>query len=92
MPAYVIAELDTGEALTQTIARLDKRGVGKHGARMIAATSSIERLVGDWHPQHVVIMEFPSIEDARAWWAERQDSPPPQMKPVKRRMILLDGL
>jgi uncharacterized protein (DUF1330 family) len=38
------------------------------GGRFIARGGKIQVLEGDWHPNRLVILEFPSVERAQAWW------------------------
>jgi uncharacterized protein (DUF1330 family) len=90
MAAYVIAEFGATEQ--HQVARLDKPATGRFGERMLVDTSRTETLAGRWAPRRVVILEFPTIEAARSWWAARERVAPPQVADVKREMILVDGL
>lgn len=92
MPAYVIAEFGAIETGKHHIARLDKTGVGKFGERMIVASSHCEVLTGGWTPQRIVVLEFPTVERAQAWWAARERSAPRELEQVERKMILVEGL
>jgi uncharacterized protein (DUF1330 family) len=38
------------------------------GGRFIARGGNVEALEGNWRPQRLVILEFPSVEHARRWW------------------------
>lgn len=33
---------------------------------------SWERREGDWEPQRLVVLEFPSVEDARRWYESEE--------------------
>ncbi|MEU6352550.1 DUF1330 domain-containing protein [Streptomyces sp. NPDC047072] len=39
------------------------------GARLVANDSAPETLEGDWFGDTTVVLEFPSVEAARAWYA-----------------------
>ena len=39
-----------------------------HGGRFIVRGGAIECVEGTWDAQRTVVIEFPSIEDARAWY------------------------
>ena len=39
------------------------------GGRFIVRGGAYETLEGDWHPQRIVVIEFPSLERAKAWHA-----------------------
>jgi uncharacterized protein (DUF1330 family) len=92
MPAFVIAEFDAIDRADPPIARLDKTGVGRFGERMRVDSSRCETLAGDWTPQRIVVLEFPTLERAQAWWSARERSAPRQIGPVKRNMMLVAGL
>jgi uncharacterized protein (DUF1330 family) len=38
------------------------------GGRFIARGGEVDVLEGTWRPERLVILEFPSVERARAWW------------------------
>ncbi len=93
MAAYVIAEFGIVEDAGRDHARLDKTTrVGKFGERMLIDSGRSETLTGDWAPERVVVLEFPTIELAQSWWSAREQTAPRQLKPVKRNMILVEGL
>ena len=39
-----------------------------YGGRFIVRGGTIEPLEGSWHAQRTVVIEFPSMEQARAWF------------------------
>ena len=43
----------------------------KHGGRFLARGGATTSLEGDWNPQRMVLLEFDTVEQARAWY----DSP-----------------
>ncbi len=42
----------------------------KHGGVALAAADAAEVVDGEWPSERVVVLEFPSIENARAWYAD----------------------
>ena len=69
MPAYVIADAtphDPGPL--EEYRRRNTEAVAKYGGRFIVRGGAISVLEGDWDPQRIVIMEFPDVEAARAWY------------------------
>ena len=44
--------------------------------KLVAATNNIDCREGNWHPTRIVMLEFPSMEKALAWYdsAERRTS------------------
>ena len=42
--------------------------IGQSGAKVLVACDNAEVLEGKWHGQRTVIMEFESVDAARAWY------------------------
>jgi uncharacterized protein (DUF1330 family) len=69
MPAYVIANVTVKDAARyEDYRRLVSATVEKYGGRFIARGGAIEVLEGDWRPNRLVLLEFPSMDRAREWW------------------------
>ena len=69
MPAYLIAQVQIhdSEIYQRYIAR-SPAIIAKHGGRFLARGGATEILEGDAHERRVVIIEFPSMEAARAFY------------------------
>ena len=69
MSAYVIANVDVKDPVRyEDYRRLVPATIEKYGGRFIARGGRTEILEGEWRPSRLVIVEFPSVEQARAWW------------------------
>ena len=44
------------------------RTAGEHGGEYIARGGSMTVLEGNWEPERMVIIQFPTMEDLRAWY------------------------
>ena len=78
MTAYVIVDIDVKDSTTYTeYIGLAPVTVEAHGGKYLARAGRTEVLEGEWVPKRLVILQFESIERARAWL----DSP--EYKPVK---------
>lgn len=72
MTAYVIAHADiTDEALFNQFSERVPEVVEAHGGRFLARSGDIEVVQGEWNPERIALVEFDTVEQARAW----QDSP-----------------
>ena len=69
MPAYVIADVKVSdpEQYKQYMA-LSPGAIAAAGGRFIVRGGTHARLEGDWHPNRLVVIEFPSYEAARAFY------------------------
>ena len=69
MSAYVIANVTVKDPVRyEDYRRLVTPTLEKYGGRFIARGGGIEVLEGDWHPNRLVLVEFPSVAAAREWW------------------------
>jgi uncharacterized protein (DUF1330 family) len=70
MPAYVIANVTVKDPVRyEDYRRLVTPTVAKYGGRFIARGGKVEVLEGEWQPNRLVLLEFPSMDQARAWWS-----------------------
>jgi uncharacterized protein (DUF1330 family) len=70
MPAYVVADVDIHDpAGYEKYKALAPPAIAAHGGRYLARGGRTEVLEGHWSPKRTVILEFPSLEKAKAWWA-----------------------
>ena len=70
MPAYVLAHIDvTDPENYQEYIRMSPESIVQYGGRFLARGPAPEVLEGTWVPKRLVLIEFPSVEQARRWWA-----------------------
>ena len=72
MPAYVIADIEiTDAAGYEEYRRRVPATVAQYGGRYLVRGGAAETLEGDWQPRRLVVLEFPSIAQARRWYDSR---------------------
>ncbi len=72
MAVYVIASIDvTDPEEYQVYAQQAGATVAQYGGRYLARGSQIASIEGEWKPGRIALLEFPTEEQARAWY----DSP-----------------
>lgn len=72
MAAYVIARVNVTDAERyREYVRRTPATIAAHGGRFLARGGQVIALEGPEEPGRIVILEFPSLEAARAWY----DSP-----------------
>jgi uncharacterized protein (DUF1330 family) len=70
MSAYVIVQIRIRDAATyEQYKLLAPPSIAAYGGRYIARGGTTVTLEGDWQPARLVILEFPDLDKARAWWA-----------------------
>ena len=66
MAAYIIVEVKIQDKETyEEYKKLTPASMAPFGGKFIVRGGSTETLEGDWQPERVVILEFPSIEKAK---------------------------
>jgi uncharacterized protein (DUF1330 family) len=95
MPAYVIADVreawDT--AALDEYRRRNTDAVANHGGHFVVRGGEQELLEGDWPSLRIVVIEFPDMDAARAWWGSGEYE---AIKPLRRggsttNIVLVDG-
>ncbi len=95
MAAYVIVEVATTDPdLMARYRELARPIVEAHGGRYLARGGPTFTLEGAWAPERIVILEFPDMERAHAWWAceEYAEAKAMRQRAGESRMIVVAGL
>jgi len=95
MPAYVIAQIDIKDPVRyEDYKAMSPVSIKKFGGRFIARGGQTEVLEGTWQPKRLVLLEFPSVEVARQWWASEEYAPAKALRQATSDgdMIILDGV
>jgi uncharacterized protein (DUF1330 family) len=94
MAAYVIVDIDIADPQRyEEYKRLAGPTVGAHGGRYVARGGKVTTLEGDWRPRRMVVLEFPTAEQARAWWdsADYREARGIRQECASTRMIIVEG-
>jgi uncharacterized protein (DUF1330 family) len=94
-PVYMIAEVQVlDEKLYAEYAAKAGGIVEKYNGRYLVRGDKIVPLAGNWNPQRVIVMEFPSLEQAQAWYnsPEYRAIAPLREQSTKSRAIIVEGV
>lgn len=70
MSAFVVVQITVHDPVRyERYKALAESSVAAYGGRYIVRGGATTTLEGTWAPKRLVILEFPSAERARAWWA-----------------------
>ena len=76
MSAYVIGDIEvTNPAVYEDYRKQVAATVQKYGGRFVVRGGAVEVLEGDWRPGRVVVLEFPDLAAARAWYGSAEYGP-----------------
>jgi uncharacterized protein (DUF1330 family) len=95
MAAYVISDVETRDPEAMARYRvLAADSIARHGGRYLVRGGPIESLEGGWTPQAIVVVEFDSADQARAWYAspEYAEALKERGAALARRLILVEGV
>jgi uncharacterized protein (DUF1330 family) len=95
MAGYIIVEIDvTDPAVYEEYRKQAGATVLSHGGKYIIRGGAAETLEGDWQAKRIVVLEFPSVEQARAWWSCEEYREPKKLrqKSAITNMILVEGV
>ncbi|MFD2245602.1 DUF1330 domain-containing protein [Pontibacter ruber] len=94
MPAYIIVEIDvTDPATYEDYKKLTPASLVPFDGKFIVRGGAAETLEGDWQPKRIVVLEFPTMEKAKAWHASEEYAPAKAIRQQAShsRMIVVEG-
>ena len=72
MPAYVILDVKIRDrSAVESYRPRAAASIAQYGGRYLVRGGAVETLEGRWSPNPLIIVEFPSMERARAWYRSR---------------------
>jgi uncharacterized protein (DUF1330 family) len=95
MPAYVIADVTvTDPATMEEYRKQVPATIAKYGGRYLVRGGAHEALEGEWKPNRLVILEFPTWAQARRWYdCEEYKGPRAlRMKAGRTNMVIVEGM
>lgn len=94
MAAYVLVEVEvTDPATYEDYKKLTPASLVPYEGRFIVRGGAYETLEGDWKPQRIVLLQFPSVEQAKAWWSspEYAKAKVIRQRAANTKMLVLEG-
>jgi uncharacterized protein (DUF1330 family) len=95
MPAYLVVEVTINDPATyERYKTMAPPTIAQYGGRYLARGGHTEVLEGGWSPTRLVILEFASVERARAWWNSPEYAAAKALRQscTDTDMVLLEGL
>lgn len=94
MAGYVIAEVEvTDPATYEDYRKQVPATVAQYGGKFLVRGGATETKEGGWQPKRLVILEFPSMEQARKWYHSPEYAPALalRLKAARSRVLLVEG-
>ena len=95
MPAYIVVEVEVHDADGyEKYKSMVPPSLAAYGGRFLIRGGKVENLEGDWAPKRFVMVEFPSLERAKAWWAssEYREAKALRQATATTQMIVVEGV
>jgi uncharacterized protein (DUF1330 family) len=95
MKAYIIADVTINDpSRYEEYKKLTPASLVPFEGKFIVRGGEAQTLEGDWKPGRVVILEFPSMEKARAWRSSAEYAPAKAIREASAttRSIVVEGL
>jgi len=95
MAAYLVVDIDvTNPAQFEQYKKLAPAAIAKHGGRYLIRGGAYEAVEGDWKPQRLTVVEFDSMEKAKAFYRspEYQLAIKARKEAANMNMLLVQGI
>jgi uncharacterized protein (DUF1330 family) len=95
MAGYVIAEIEvTDAALYEEYRKLAPATVAQYGGRFLVRGGAVETKEGAGSHGRLVVLEFPSVEQARRWYHSPEYAPALaiRLKAASAKLLIAQGV
>ena len=95
MSAYVVVEIDIHDPEKyDRYRKLAPPSIAQYDGRYIVRGGTCQALEGTWSPPRFVMLQFPNVERARAWWSspEYAEAKALRQSAATTRMLVVEGL
>jgi len=94
MSAYIITEVTIHDQKAyEEYKKLVPATIAAYGGRFVVRGAKTESLEGDWNPERIVVLEFPTVERAKEWYNSKEYAPAKKIRHANAtsKMIVVQG-
>lgn len=94
MSAFVIVEVTIhNHENYEEYKKLTPASIAAYDGRFVIRGAKTESLEGDWNPDRIVVLEFPTIERAKEWYNSQQYEAAKKIRHANAtsKMLLVQG-
>lgn len=94
MAAYVIVEVSIHDhAAYEDYKKLTPAAIAAYDGKFVVRGAQTESLEGDWEPERIVVLEFPTVERAKEWWSSEiyTEAKVIRQRAATTKMIVVQG-
>lgn len=95
MTSYVIVDVEiTDTEGYEAYRKLAGPAVAAYGGKFLVRGGNATALEGDWQPKRLVVLEFPDVAHAKAWWSseEYRAARDIRQRTARTNMIVAEGV
>ena len=95
MPTYIIVDISIHDHQAyEGYKALTPASLVPFEGKFIVRGGRTESLEGEWHPERIVVLEFPTAEQAKGWWSSEVYAPAKTIRQMHAdtRMLLVEGV
>ena len=95
MPAYIIVDVTIHNPEGyEDYKKLTPASLENYEGKFIVRGGLAETLEGDWQPGRMVVLDFPTAAQAKAWWSSPEYTPAKELRQqnAMTKMILVEGI
>lgn len=95
MAAYIIVDVTISDPVAyEEYKKLTPSSISAFDGKFIVRGGQTDTLEGDWSPQRIVVLEFPTVQRAKEWWSSSDYAPAKSIRQrsASTRMILVQGV
>ena len=94
MAAYILVDITINDPQTyERYKLLAPASIAAYHGKYLVRGGRTEVLEGDWEPSRLVILEFPGVEEAKAWWDSEEYAAAKALRQscAATEMLLVEG-
>ncbi len=95
MAAYIIADVTvTDPAAMEEYRKRVPATLARYGGRFVVRGGAHQSVEGDWKPTRLVVLEFPTMEQAKRWYDSEEYREPKAMRlrAGRTNLVMVDGV
>ena len=95
MAAYIIVDITINDPQAyEEYKKLTPAAVAAYDGKFIVRGGNTETLEGEWQPERIVVLEFPTVERAKEWWgsATYAKAKSIRQQAAYTKMIVVEGV
>ena len=95
MAAYLVVNVNVEDPVRYQQYKISvEASLAAYGGRYLVRGGRVDALEGTWVPGRLVIVEFDSREQAKAWWSSPEYAEPKALRQATARtdMVVVEGM